>query len=48
MPDVGDSDAILEYAIENLEWIADERRDTHAWPVFDLRRAEWVSADTVN
>ena len=43
-----DPDAIFENAIENLEWITDQRDDMQTRPLLDFRRNEGITADPVD
>lgn len=47
MPDMHDPHLIVEDTIEHFERLANERRNAQARPLFDLRRAKRLAADTV-
>ena len=42
MSDVHNSHCVTDSPIENFEWIANERNDSHAGPLLDARRPFWI------
>lgn len=48
MPDVQNSDPIVEDVIKDLERIADERCDAHSGSLLDLWRTQWIPADVLD